>query len=300
MKKITIIILAVVLFMTSIPIDPSTAYASIQQSNVKPLKKHPKKNGKWDGVVKKPKLNTPPVKHRQPNEYVIDERPAYTDANKSEGSTPDPSQETTQEALKQSPGIMSLLATQVTAPIEEALNNASIQTSKAPYNIDTFGEQVSTLDGSLTIERTDMVLPGKNGMGFELTRTYNSTSAQLHEMDVNSTTGANRVTTPYDFKQFPLGVGWRFNVSSIEFKTVGGKQKKYLHLEDGGVYEIDANNKLIGYPWKDLVLSTNTSISSQGKTSAYVLENVVTGIKQYFSANGKLIDMRDLSNNKRV
>ncbi|WP_106768772.1 RHS repeat-associated core domain-containing protein [Paenibacillus faecalis] len=65
---------------------------------------------------------------------------------------------------------------------KETLNNLDIKTDSAPYSIGSSGEYVSTLDGSLSLSTTDMMLPGRNGLSFALTRSYNSSDAQYYDI----------------------------------------------------------------------------------------------------------------------
>jgi RHS repeat-associated protein len=310
-----------------------------------------------------------------------------------------------------------------------ALNNVNLKPDQAPYSIQNGNESISTLSGGLTLQYGDLTLPGRNGMGFTLSRTYNSADAQFYDMDVEQkdvffaryypyqyitydrkdSTGIiyyafdtalyNAVeqgfyppepgqvagnTKPfyryfpdfylyyywdgymYDYipldrlaglsdsayyyfkdqynsnpflyrseffgpsisgnyylqwsalaspdiykpvldltkvysgffnktidktyldNQFPIGKGWSWNISSIESKN----GKRYLHLSNQGVYEINSSNQLIGYPWKDLTLSSNSSITVNGQTSAYDLKSI-NNTHQYFNSEGKLIRMAD-------
>ena len=82
----------------------------------------------------------------------------------------------------------------------------------------------------------------------------------------------------YDETMFPIGKGWSWNISSIESKH----GKRYLHLAGKGTYEIDGSNKLLGYPWKDLTLTSNSSVVVNGETSAYDLKSL-DNTHQYFN-----------------
>lgn len=311
-----------------------------------------------------------------------------------------------------------------------ALNNVNLKIDQAPYSIQNGNESISTLSGGLTLQYGDLTLPGRNGMGFTLSRSYNSADAQLYDMDVEGkdiffvryhpfqhltydrkasdgtiyfafdgtlynsvnqgfyppepgqiagkpkpltrrfsdgygldywsdwyTSGhipldqveglrtgslatwkseyqkggmvyyseffgpssagnyyrewsalASPDTYPpqmdrtymytgyfnktiektYHDNQFPIGKGWSWNISSIESKN----GKRYLHLSNQGVYEINSSNQLIGYPWKDLTLSSNSSVTVNGQVSAYDLKSI-NNLHQYFNIEGKLIRMAD-------
>ncbi|MFC0212338.1 RHS repeat-associated core domain-containing protein [Paenibacillus chartarius] len=93
-------------------------------------------------------------------------------------------------------------------------------------------------------------------------------------------------------KVSPLGRGWDWDIPEIESKN----NHIYLRLQGGATYEIGSNNNLIGYPWKDLNLTSDTSVVVNGKTSYRRLTSL-QGIKQYFSPEGKLIQTSDAYGN---
>ncbi len=93
-------------------------------------------------------------------------------------------------------------------------------------------------------------------------------------------------------KRFPLGKGWSWEIPYI--KTQDGK--KYLSLAGVGTYEISSGNQLVGYPWEDLTLSNDATVTVNGKSSSYVLRSI-QGISHYFSTNGKLIRKADAYGN---
>ncbi|TVX92183.1 RHS repeat-associated core domain-containing protein [Paenibacillus agilis] len=64
------------------------------------------------------------------------------------------------------------------------LKNQHVKIDQAPYSVGDGNSDVSTLDGSLNITSTDIGLPGRNGLSFQLTRTYNSNSAEYYEKTV--------------------------------------------------------------------------------------------------------------------
>lgn len=65
-----------------------------------------------------------------------------------------------------------------TAPVytKETMN-------QAPYSINLSNENISSLSGNLTTQATDMTLPGRNGLSFELIRQYNSDDSAFFGME---------------------------------------------------------------------------------------------------------------------
>ncbi|MEF3311883.1 polymorphic toxin-type HINT domain-containing protein [Paenibacillus sp. GYB004] len=310
-----------------------------------------------------------------------------------------------------------------------AARNINIKTDQAPYSIKSGGGSVSTLTGGLSVTSTDLVLPGRNGLSFALTRSYDSTSSQFYDMDTENhdifyyaVFGSLNITydrknlagtefyafdsviinqadlgfTPepgkilgkpnayernnlyvypesfyayyvkeneinskyseaysnFDYWQknqigpvftipyygpyndgfyykawasyaplilspprpvmkklytgifnktidksyeeniFPIGKGWSWNISSIQSKN----GKRYLHLANRGSYEINGSNQLVGYPWKDLVLYNNTSVTVNNETSSHELRSL-DKTSQYFNGEGRLIRIADVHGN---
>ncbi|MFB9753304.1 polymorphic toxin-type HINT domain-containing protein [Paenibacillus hodogayensis] len=91
--------------------------------------------------------------------------------------------------------------------------------------------------------------------------------------------------------RFPIGKGWSWDIPYIELKD----NKNYLHLPGGSAYQISGNS-LVGYPWNDLSITYDSSVTVNDKTSYYVLTSI-QGQKQYFTSYGQLIQMADLFGN---
>ncbi|MFS0837392.1 RHS repeat-associated core domain-containing protein [Paenibacillus sp. 1P03SA] len=306
---------------------------------------------------------------------------------------------------------------------EAVLKRLEVKTDQAPFSISSNQESVSNVTGDLSLRSTDLVLPGRNGHGFALTRQYDSSQSQYFDKDVdvlpvyNMTflpkfrvnvffhpygntivTGGdfymidqfdfnyvgNRVvrnvgqsypddyewyyrfypsyaqgvmelekkkleTGTYKYRdpqteqpfqthlfslityqtgvkvnfmgkffptgevflrnasvvgqtvrnaardnlpQSPLGKGWSWDIPAIETK----RNTTYLRLQGGSSYEIGSDSKLIGYPWKDLTLASDSNVVVNGKRSSRVLTST-GGLKQYFASDGKLIASVDAYGN---
>ena len=92
-------------------------------------------------------------------------------------------------------------------------------------------------------------------------------------------------------KRYPIGKGWTWNIPYME--EVEGKS--YLHLESGATYELNGNT-IKDYPWQDMTLSNDSSVTVNGVMSSRKL-TFVSGIKQYFDSDGWLIQIADAYNN---
>ncbi|MDQ8734836.1 S8 family serine peptidase [Paenibacillus sp. LHD-38] len=74
-------------------------------------------------------------------------------------------------------------ATVPTEPEAPQLDMLNLKTGEAPYRVNLESESVSTLSGSLSVSASDFTLPGRNGNGFTLTRTYDSGGSQYYDME---------------------------------------------------------------------------------------------------------------------
>ncbi|MBW7476076.1 DUF3238 domain-containing protein [Paenibacillus oenotherae] len=102
----------------------------------------------------------------------------------------------------------------------------------------------------------------------------------------------NQTTTPIEQQMYPIGKGWSWSLPFIE-KSEG---KLFIHLAGKGSYEIDGS-RLKGYDWEGMSFTTNTSVSFNGETSKYVLTSVDGTIKQYFTDDGRILQISDAYNN---
>ena len=177
---------------------------------------------------------------------------------------------------------------------------------------DGFAETVDPSSGALIIRQTDFTLPGRGGLDFSLTRAYNSGLAsfdlpRVHAKYVETEDDCyvtkvwgEKISNVYFEKRFGLGVGWRLAFPTIEF-TDG---KKYLHMDDGGVYRIgggyydDVGYYLVDYNVQDMAFSADKSYTSplDGVKSAYKLRRK-DGVEWLFGADGRLLCIRDRFDN---
>ncbi|MEK4527884.1 MULTISPECIES: polymorphic toxin-type HINT domain-containing protein [Paenibacillus] len=95
------------------------------------------------------------------------------------------------------------------------------------------------------------------------------------------------VPNPLD-KTYPLGKGWSWKLPSIETKN----NKKEVVFADGGRYEI-VGNTLKGYDWEGITVNPDTSAAVNGETSALVMISADGLTKQYFSTDGRLLQISD-------
>ncbi|MCT4618890.1 MAG: hypothetical protein N4A62_05825 [Marinisporobacter sp.] len=108
----------------------------------------------------------------------------------------------------------------------------------------------------------------------------------------------------YPLERYNLGVGWSFNLPSIQnVSKVKNMDEQYFHDGSGHYYRIDFESEdnyshLEGYQGKNLqLLKDNDSYSYGGRTSKYKL---ITADKKetYFSQDGAVIGIKDRFNNQ--
>lgn len=69
-----------------------------------------------------------------------------------------------------------------TAISPETLVNINTNVDQAPYAVTGLGEDISTLDGSLSMQSADLTLPGRNGFSFGLKRVYQQSNSQFYDI----------------------------------------------------------------------------------------------------------------------
>ncbi|MFC4812911.1 RHS repeat domain-containing protein [Paenibacillus sp. GCM10023250] len=138
--------------------------------------------------------------------------------------------------------------------------------------------------GTLAFSRSD----ANNSYSYK----YDSASLITTPIDTyDQVSYSNNIVDSKNQKRAPLGIGWSWNIPYLTFDN-----ETYIHLADGGSYQVEAG-VLKGYPWKDLTLASDTSVTVNGLKSAQVLRNSITGEKQYFDDKGKVLQISDAYNN---
>ncbi|MBN3526633.1 Hint domain-containing protein [Paenibacillus apiarius] len=171
---------------------------------------------------------------------------------------------------------------------EIALRNKPIRMDQAPYSVGSVNDHISTVDGSLRVEETDLVMPGPNGLDFALRRIYDSSLAK-DDIYVDRWNGKNSTQETQEEQIFHLGKGWIWDISYI--KKVNNN--RYIYISGLGAYSLSENDRLLGYPFRDLDFSDTDKYLQTGDRASYELHNLKTGITQYFNHAGKLILIED-------
>ncbi|WP_028592980.1 RHS repeat-associated core domain-containing protein [Paenibacillus assamensis] len=68
---------------------------------------------------------------------------------------------------------------------------------QAPYAVSTGNETISSMDGSLSLSSSDLSIPGRNGLSFTLSRSYNSNDAEFYQKSMRSTYTVTSTIYPY-------------------------------------------------------------------------------------------------------
>ncbi|MFX3646855.1 MAG: polymorphic toxin-type HINT domain-containing protein [Paenibacillus sp.] len=142
--------------------------------------------------------------------------------------------------------------------------------------------------------------PGKDISSSMMDSGYNyylasNPSAEIRAYQVGSNTDVtyyNKTVPAAAEKRAPLGKGWSWKLPYIETEN----SKSYVVMTDGGRYEI-AGNTLKGYDWEGITVRPDTSVKVGGDESAQVIVSADGLSKQYFSVDGRLIQLSDSRNN---
>lgn len=181
-----------------------------------------------------------------------------------------------------------LSETDPTTDPSTALPEPNNMVDQAPYTVGAAYESVSTLTGSSFVRVTDLTLPGRNGLDFALTRSYDSNSSQLFEIDYTKTPQVRRDNI--DHKRFNLGLGWKWEIPYVDVDS----GYHFVHLPGGGTGTYQAvmptDFPFYGYSWKDYEYSSSSSTTNSKLTS------LVDG-REYTFYQGELTKVTDTFGN---
>ncbi len=158
----------------------------------------------------------------------------------------------------------------------------------------TYSEAVA-MQNSIVNIAADIKIGTDGIYNYYTVSTPNPSISSSGEVVGEGVTYYNTTTTPWEEQIFPLGKGWSWDLPYIE--TNSGK--KYVHLAGGGSYEI-SGTALKGYEWEGLSLVTDTTVTVNGEPSNYALVPVDGTWKQYFTADGRLLQISDAYNNNNT
>ncbi|MBG9795002.1 hypothetical protein ABD76_22045 [Paenibacillus dendritiformis] len=166
-----------------------------------------------------------------------------------------------------------------------ALQQKELRFNQAPFSIGDLNEQISTVDGSLRIVQTDLVLPGPNGLNFELRRVYDSSRGK-DDIFYNENRHRQATRKLEEDTRFPLGKGW---IWDIPYLKISGDQK-HLYMPEFGTFAISERNELLGYPFDDLSFGPRYGEPAGAR---YVLSDYKNGLEYYFDDYGLLVQIND-------
>ncbi|KJB84572.1 hypothetical protein AZ66_30300, partial [Paenibacillus sp. E194] len=165
-----------------------------------------------------------------------------------------------------------------------ALKQRELKFDQAPYSVGSVGENISTVDGSLHVEQTDLILPGPNGLDFELRRVYDSSRGK-DDIYFNERTYKQSTRKLEEDDRSPLGKGWMWDIPYL--KLSDGQQ--YLYLPQRGTFALDGYD-IVGYPFRDLSFGPRYG---EPRGARYVLADYKQGIEYLFDEDGLLLQIQD-------
>ncbi|WP_240419718.1 S8 family serine peptidase [Paenibacillus periandrae] len=164
-------------------------------------------------------------------------------------------------------------------------SSEEIKTNEAPFKLNMGNEIVSTLTGGLTLRETDLVLPGRNGQSFALTRVYDSNQAQYLKY------AKNAVDAPTIDSKYRIGTGWFWDLPSLS-RLINNYN---VYIPGKGSFEYyDGFTILKGNPWNDVTVSTERD-DSFGLITLTL--HLLDGTQYLFNANHQLIKIMDAYQN---
>lgn len=169
-----------------------------------------------------------------------------------------------------------------------------------PFSIgDTVDEDINPITGNVQLSYDDIVLKGKNGFDFVLTRYYSQSQANIVENLVEDRGGylaEERNFITFNDRTYNIGAGWAFDLPSLEFHGY-----PTLHYGRKGTFIVDSYSMamdryiFVNYKLYDVVLSVDwdKNMFSNGQDySAYYLTEP-NGDIFYFNDSGRLIGKVD-------
>lgn len=161
-------------------------------------------------------------------------------------------------------------------------------------------ESIDPATGKLVWKRTDIHLPGRDGLDLDIGIMFDSNNAFTYQR-IYGYPGLKKYN--YLVSRYDLGVGWSFQFPSIQLAD----GYLYYHNGEGAVYRVDFGaydtlgsfTHLVGYQGKDMKIMQDTSgLFNNGQTSsAYYLE-YADKKREYFAADGRLLGIVDRYGNK--
>ncbi|MGG1638770.1 RHS repeat domain-containing protein [Paenibacillus sp. NRS-1760] len=175
------------------------------------------------------------------------------------------------------------------------------QTNKQQFASNEGTETIDPVTGKLSWKRTDIHLPGRDGLDLNLGVMYNSN----YSFDYMRNTPGSDQLWRYNYlvSRYDLGVGWSFQFPSVQ----NADGYLYYHRGDGPIYQVDFNatdtlgsyTHLIGYEGKDVkfIQDNQGSYSNGQSSSAYFLE-YADKKREYFASDGRLLGIVDRFGNE--
>jgi RHS repeat-associated protein len=110
---------------------------------------------------------------------------------------------------------------------------------EAPFSIQKDTESISSLNGGLTIQETDLSLPGRNGLSFQLNRIYDSNASQYYEMGTGYEPGIYKYKVYVNTDQATETKGFKAKVELekvMQSKLCGDSRVTTTYLSNEGAH----------------------------------------------------------------
>jgi len=172
------------------------------------------------------------------------------------------------------------------------------QTNKPQFSDQNgLSEIVDPASGKLVWKKTDISLPGRDGLDLNIGVMFDSNNAFPYMKYYNGNNVLQK--SNYLISRYDLGMGWSFMFPSVQIADGG---YMYYHHGDGAIYRVDLNatdavgsyTHLVGYEGKNerFVQDTQGLYTNGQATSAYYME-YADKKREYFAADGRLLGIVD-------
>ncbi|ANF97948.1 hypothetical protein AR543_19275 [Paenibacillus bovis] len=162
-------------------------------------------------------------------------------------------------------------------------------------------ESISTSTGSLSWDATQIHLPGRDGLDLNIGVHYDSLDTSPYTRKSSKKRSASIYKRSYTYERNDLGMGWSFQLPSIEGGSPNCNNVQYVyHSGTGQSYEFNTYSSFTVEVKKESgsllvftkVIPQNEQFSN-GELQACILVKHLDGTKEYFSSFGLLIGKVD-------
>ncbi|MEF2964805.1 RHS repeat-associated core domain-containing protein [Paenibacillus sp. M1] len=170
---------------------------------------------------------------------------------------------------------------------QNAIDHLSLQDDYSLYEVNYGEDMIATATGDMKLRYEDFSLPGT--LSFSLVRIYDSSRANDEiGIALENGTYVNQTRIRREESDSALGRGWSWELPFIEKLD----DNQILNFPGIGRYKLSEDWNVEGYPWNDLELTEDQTMTV-GELSSKTKLSILNGNQYYFSESGHLILITD-------